>query len=75
MNNITIGRYKPYQGEMPEGCTDIADECDGWIEGVRDDGSTWILFLDATGSPTLFWAKRDEGGGVEGDPIDLSPVT
>lgn len=44
----------------------------GLVEGVRDDGSTWIMWLDEQGNPTLFWGKRDEGGGVIGDPIDLT---
>lgn len=65
MNNITIGRYKPIPGgpfcDLPipvkddEGTvfstTDVSAHFDGWIEGVRDDGSTWIMWLDATGKP------------------------
>lgn len=72
MQNITIGRYKPFAGAIPEGSTDVADLYDGWIEGTRDDGSTWIMWLDATGNPEVFWARRDDDGGVVGDPIDLS---
>ena len=73
MNNITIGRYKPCGHELPENVTDVADVFDGWIEGVRDDGSSWIMWLDATGNPVCFYGKRDDGGGVDCDPIDLCP--
>jgi len=44
----------------------------GLVEGVRDDGSSWIMWLDENGSPALYWARRDEGGGVIGEPIDLA---
>lgn len=74
MQNITIGRYKPFPGGAPEGSTDVAELYDGWIEGVRDDGSTWIMFLDAHGNPECYWARRDEGGGVEGDAVDLAAL-
>lgn len=53
------------------------------IEGDRDDGSRWIMFVDADGSPELFWSERDPdgfdadgnqiGGGVIGKPINLQP--
>lgn len=43
----------------------------GLVEGVREDGSSWIVFLDADGSPECFWGLRDECGGVIGDPILL----
>ncbi|MFV8049710.1 hypothetical protein [Mycobacterium sp. 48b] len=86
MQNITIGRYKPTPGgpfsDLPvpvkddEGTvvstTDVSAHFDGWIEGVRDDGSTWIMWLDASGNPTVFYPNRDADGGVIGDPVDLS---
>ena len=85
MNNITIGRYKPTPGgpfcDLPipvendgtvVSTTDVSAYFDGWVEGVRDDGSTWIMYLDAAGCPTVFWAKRDEDGGAVGEPIMLS---
>ena len=86
MQRITIGRYKPTPGgpfvDLPEprvdgedtvvSTTDVSAYYDGWIEGIRDDGSTWIVWLDATGSPEVFWPRRDENGGVEGEPISLS---
>lgn len=43
----------------------------GLVEGERDDGSTWIMFLDEHGSPQCFWADRDEDGGAVGEPILL----
>jgi len=75
MKRITIGRYQHQQGELPdEGVTAVADVFAGWIEGVRDDGTTWIMWLDAAGSPEQFWGRRDEDGGIEGEPVDLSPA-
>ena len=44
----------------------------GLVEGVRDDGSTWIMWLDRAGSPAQFWGRRDESGGVVGEPIPLA---
>ena len=76
MQNITIGRYTPAEKSdltVPEGSVDVADLYAGWIEGTRADGSTWILWLDANGSPDVFWAQRDAGGGVIGDPVILGP--
>lgn len=82
MNNITIGRYKPYDlpvniktedGE-PIAVVDIADLYDGWIEGVRDDGSRWIMWLDAKGNPTVFYPRRDEDGGIACESIDLTVI-
>lgn len=72
MQNITIGRYKPFPGDIPESSIDVAELFDGWIEGTRDDGSTWIMWLDAAGNPTTFYPNRDADGGVIGDPIILS---
>lgn len=72
MQNITIGRYKPFPGAVPESSTDVAELFDGWIEGTRNDGSTWIMWLDAHGNPTTFYPHRDSDGGVIGHPVDLS---
>jgi hypothetical protein len=86
MQRITIGRYKPTPGgpftDLPfpvenEGTvystTDVSAYFDGWVEGVRDDGSTWIMWLDSKGNPTVFYANRDEDGGVDdASRIDLS---
>ncbi|GAA2436246.1 hypothetical protein [Mycolicibacterium llatzerense] len=81
MQNITIGRYKPSQHLIdttvqlgPNAANmvvDIASLYDGWIEGVRDDGSTWIMWLDAHGSPQCFWAEREDSGAVVGEAVNL----
>ena len=85
MQNITIGRYKPTPGgpfvDLPVpvendglvvSTTDVSAYFDGWIEGTRDDGSTWIMWLDASGNPTVYYGRRAADGGVEGEPIDLT---
>ncbi|AAN07959.1 hypothetical protein PBI_CHE9D_41 [Mycobacterium phage Che9d] len=79
MQNITIGRYKPAQVHAniecfdgkPPAVVDVADLFDGWIEGIRDDGSSWIMWLDSKGNPYVFYPNRDETGGVIGDGIRL----
>ncbi|XAL85095.1 hypothetical protein RSPPQCQH_CDS0044 [Mycolicibacterium phage phi1_186001] len=79
MQNITIGRYKPAQVHANIECfdgkppvvLDVADLFDGWIEGIRDDGSSWIMWLDSKGNPCVFYPNRDEDGGVIGDGIRL----
>jgi hypothetical protein len=43
----------------------------GWVEGTRNDGSTWILFVDQDGSPAEFFAQRDESGAILGDGVAL----
>lgn len=76
MQNITIGRYGDNEGRVhrnESGATERIEKThDGWIEGTRDDGSTWIMFLDSAGSPEIYWGRRDEGGGVIGDGIPLA---
>jgi hypothetical protein len=76
MKKITIERYPVTpRFTLPDGTevTSVTDFCSGLIEGVRDDGSSWIMFLDADGSPEVFWALREEDGAVIGDPILLQP--
>lgn len=63
--DIHIGRYQPYQGELPAQAHDPADTWDGWIE---PDDKSWIMFIATDGSPTI-WLHRDENGGVIGDPV------
>ncbi|WP_306365332.1 hypothetical protein [Nocardia sp. CC227C] len=63
MRNINIERYEH---------SSITKDWSGLIEGIRDDGTSWILFLNADGSPELFWGRRDEGGGVIGEPTVLT---
>lgn len=62
MQNITIGRYDHES---------ITGEYAGWIEGKRTDGTSWIMWLDADGSPVAYHSHRDELGGVIGAPITL----
>ncbi len=60
MQRVEIGRYP------------VASEgYAGYIEGTRDDGTTWIMYLDESGSPALFWVEREESGAVVGDPVSL----
>jgi hypothetical protein len=81
MQNITISRYKP--GEL----TAIRVHCDadgnelsrgtfephaGYIEGTRDDGTRWIMFLGPDGSPQYFWPYQEEDGAVIGESIILA---
>lgn len=75
MRSITIGRYDraaKHGLTVAQGSIDIPNIYAGWIEGIRDDGTTWIMWLDAKGSPECFWGQRDPDGGVDGDPILLS---
>jgi hypothetical protein len=76
MQNITIGRYTEREGiihrDESGDIQSIEQNYAGWIEGVRDDGSTWIMWLDAAGSPEIYWARRDPDGGVIGDGIPLA---
>lgn len=69
MTNITIGRYAP--GSMDEGGAGV-DAYAGWIEGTREDGTTWITYLAADGSPVLHWSTRTDTGAVVGDPVHLA---
>lgn len=63
MQNITIGRYEHES---------ITREYAGWIEGIRNDGSAWIMWLDENGSPTQYFAHRYVAGGIEGEAVALS---
>lgn len=78
MKRVSIERYNTAledvplsDGLDPDRVSLVQDWYSGLIEGERDDGSTWIMFLDQNGSPQLFWGLRDEDGGVVGDPIRL----
>lgn len=76
MQRITIGRYGTIPADVARpadpALTPAQDMYDGWVEGVRDDGTSWIMFLDKGGSPECFWGDREESGAVNGEPIDLS---
>jgi hypothetical protein len=43
----------------------------GWVEGTRDDGTSWILFIDENSSPAEFFAQRDESGAILGEAVAL----
>ena len=62
MSNITIGRY---EDEV------LAETYSGYLEGVRTDGSRWIIYLDGDGAPALYWANREEDGAVIGESVTL----
>ncbi|OBS02502.1 hypothetical protein A9W98_14520 [Mycobacterium gordonae] len=62
MRRITIERYSD-----PE---DLGYA--GLVEGTRDDGTTWIMWLDESGNPTLYWGSREDDGTVVGEPVPLA---
>lgn len=71
MQDIKIGRYSDTYVINPVEIIDgrtITHEFSGWIE---DEGRTWIIFLDASGKPALYWRYRDELGGTVGEPVRL----
>lgn len=93
MQRITISRYNSNHAIDTE-CevtdddgtpklVDITEHYSGVIEGERDNGTTWLMFVDAHGSPELFWSENTPtsvdadgnitGGGVIGEPIILQP--
>lgn len=76
MQRITIGRYGTIPADVPRpadpALTPAQDLYAGWIEGTRNDGSDWVLFMDSNGGPSVLWLHRDEDGGVVGDPVALS---
>ncbi|WP_405137551.1 hypothetical protein [Nocardia sp. NBC_01388] len=78
MQNISIGRYSDNEGIVHRGESGEIERIEknyaGWIEGARDDGSTWIMWLDAHGNPECYWGRRDADGGVIGDPVLLAPT-
>ena len=59
MSNITIGRY---------GHESITKDYAGWIEPADQ---SWIIFLDADGRPSVYYAERDSSGGVTSEPVML----
>lgn len=66
MKRISIERYKN-PDEMQSA---------GLIEGETDDGRRWILFLDQSGAPDIFWPERDQDtGAVRGHGIKLDART
>lgn len=79
MQNITIGRYRPDEGTITKvhykGDTELRREIvhsyAGWVEGVREDGSSWILWLDENASPVMYYGRRESDGAVIGEPVTL----
>ncbi len=63
MQNITVGRYSTEEA--------ASSGYAGWIEGQDAAGESWILFLDDAGRPQVYFAHRDEDGGVTSDPVPL----
>ena len=78
MRRISIERYaeepqvRAGDGEGNYHLEPQSDHCAGLVEGVRDDGTRWVMFLDKVGSPAMFWAVREEDGSVVGDPVFLA---
>lgn len=82
MQRISIERYRADDPDLL--CTvqldegepvpvSITDEFAGLIEGIRDDGSRWVMYIDAHGSPLVFWNEREDDGAVVGEGISLQP--
>jgi hypothetical protein len=59
MSNITIGRYDHES---------ITKEYAGWVEPAD---KSWIIYTDADGTPTLFFAAREADGAVIGEGVKL----
>lgn len=55
VKDITIGRY------------DDPEKTGGWAGWVEPKDKSWILFIDKD-NKTLFFPKRDETGGIVGEP-------
>lgn len=73
MRRISIERYaEEPQVRVGDHLEPQSDHCAGLVEGVRDDGTRWVMFLDKVGSPAMFWAVRNEDGSVVGDPVFLA---
>jgi hypothetical protein len=74
MQRITIGRYRTIPDDIPrpENFIPAQDAYAGYIEGVRDDGTEWVMFLDQDGSPAVYWGRRGDGGEVIGEPVLLA---
>lgn len=71
MSNITIGRYDGATQHTDSGEKPLTDTWAGWVEGEDSDGKSWIVYLDGSGRPALYWPEREESGAVVGDPVKL----
>jgi hypothetical protein len=66
--NITIERYDAAKHDTPDGPWPYS----GLIEGEDDTGNRWIMWLDRSGRPEIFWPERDhDTGAVIGEAIRL----
>lgn len=63
MCNITVSRYEPSPKPLVEGVSDIADFWQGFIE---PEDRSWIMFIAADGSPTVFLDRDPVTGAVKG---------
>lgn len=60
MRNIEIGRYGA--DEAKDLTTGMGFS--GWISGEDNDGRGWILWLDETGRPCVYFGNREPSGAV-----------
>lgn len=60
MQNITIERYP---AEMAKDLVN-GRGFSGCISGIDDAGKGWILWLDETGRPIVYFGNREESGAV-----------
>lgn len=72
MSNITIGRYDGCLTIHADGSeSPLTETWAGWIEGEDSGGKSWIVWLDGSGRPALYWPEREESGAVVGEPVKL----
>lgn len=71
MSNITIGRYDGCTEHSDAGDRPLTDTWAGWVEGEDSAGKSWIVYLDGSGRPALYWPQREESGAVVGEPVKL----
>lgn len=38
---------------------------------IQPKDESWIIWLDETGKPSMYWPEREPGGGVVGEPVRL----
>jgi hypothetical protein len=67
--NIVIGRYEcPSDQRRAEVGPDVRFPADRWESWIEPEDRSWIMFVAADGTPTV-WLYRDEHGGVIGEPV------
>ena len=60
MQNITISRYPAEHAKNLE----TGKGFSGDISGEDDNGRRWIMWLDETGRPIVFFGNREADGAV-----------